>query len=199
MKALSPEEERLWIRQLQRHDERAFTRLVREFQGPIYNLVVRMMGGRREEALDVSQEVFVSVFRAIDNFRGDSKLSTWLYRIAVNHCRNRQKYLGRRLAERHEAIDDVRESRYGGGEAFGTSMSRPDREVEGREAERFLQRAIGALELEQREILVLRDIEGLSYQEIEEISGLPAGTVKSRLHRARQTLQRALEEWEASR
>ena len=78
--------ERLLIRRLQQRDERAFTEVVRLYQHKVYNLVYRMVGNR-EEAEDVAQEVFVTVFKAIDSFRGESKFSTWLYRIAANHCK----------------------------------------------------------------------------------------------------------------
>src|SRR5947199_1921981 len=87
--------ERVLVRRLQQRDERAFQEVVRLYQHKVFNLVFRMIGNR-EEAEDVAQEVFVTVFKAIDSFRGESKLSTWLYRIAANQCKNRIKYLGRR-------------------------------------------------------------------------------------------------------
>lgn len=191
---MTPEEERKWIRQLRKHDEKAFARLVREFQTPVYNLVLRMMG-RREEALDISQEVFVTVFKAIDGFRGDSKLSTWIYRIAVNHCRNRLKYLARRHQDRHDELEDTRERHHRGGEAFSSSLSRPDEVTEGFAAEAFIKGRIAELDEEQRTVLVLRDIQGLRYDEIVQATGLPLGTVKSRLHRARRTLHKAYKKW----
>lgn len=197
MKKLSPEEERLLVRLLKKRDERAFSRLVREFQTPVYNLVYRMMGGRREDALDVSQEVFVTIFRAIEGFRGDSKLSTWVYRIAVNHCRNRLKYLARRKRERHDQFEELHHKRAQGGEQFRSSVPRPDEQVEGLRAERFLKDAMGRLEDEQREVLVLRDIHSMTYEEIVEVTGLPIGTVKSRIHRARTRIQTAYKEWKA--
>jgi RNA polymerase sigma-70 factor (ECF subfamily) len=194
---MSLEEERRWIERLKRRDERAFTLLVRRFQGPVYNIVLRMMGHRREDALDVSQEVFVTIFKAIQSFRGESKLSTWVYRIAVNHTRNRIKYLARRHRDQHDAIEDTPQSRHQGGEAFTSSIPRPDSQVEAERAEVFLKQAIGALEPEQREVLVLREIEGLTYEEIVDITGLRLGTVKSRLHRARQAIASAYTTWRA--
>ena len=194
MSPLGPEEERRLVRALRRKDERAFTRLVREYQTPVFNLVYRMLG-QREEALDVSQEVFVTVFKAIDGFRSESKLSTWIYRIAVNHCRNRLKYLSRRGRDRHDVIDDVRESRMAGGDAFASGFERPDAEVEGRRAERVLKAAISELEPEQREILLLRDVQGLTYAEIGRATGLAGGTVKSRLHRARTAVMKTYRAW----
>ncbi len=195
MTPLTKEEERRLVRRLRRRDERAFTELVKHFQTPVYNVTFRMMGNNREEALDVSQEVFVTIFRAIEGFRGDSKLSTWIYRIAVNHCRNRIKYLVRRKRGRHDALDDIQETRVSGGDAFASGIAMPDKELEGREAERVLKSAIEQLDPEQREVLVLRDIQGMTYDEIASATGAKAGTVKSRLHRARTALQGALRAW----
>src|SRR5262249_1213577 len=87
--------ELLLLRRLRERDERAFKEMVEAYQDRIFNLLFRMIG-KREEAEDLAQEVFVTVFKSIDQFRGDSKLSTWLYRVAVNHCKNRIKYLARR-------------------------------------------------------------------------------------------------------
>src|SRR5438105_15699342 len=86
--------ERLLIRRLQQRDEKAFQEIVRCYQHKIFNLVFRMIGNE-QEAEDIAQEVFVTVFKAIDGFRGESLFSTWLYRIATNHCKNRLKYLVR--------------------------------------------------------------------------------------------------------
>ncbi len=191
MSQLTIEEERKLVAALKRGDERAFARLVRTYQTSVFNLVFRMMGHRREDALDVSQEVFVTVFRAIEGFRGDARLSTWIYRIAVNHCRNRIKYLARRHRDRHASLEEAHEPRATGGEAFASTVPRPDAQVEGLKAEEFLQRAIAALPDDQREVLVLRDIQGMTYEQIVEVTGLNVGTVKSRIHRARQVIQKA--------
>lgn len=188
-------EERL-IRRLQQRDERAFTELVLQQQGCIYNLCYRMLGNSAE-AEDIAQEVFVKSFRAIGTFRGDSSLGTWLYRIAVNLCKNRLKYLGRRQYAATAALHDLPEgalaARRDDGRALGEKMPRPDQELEGRRAESRVQRALASIEADFRELLVLRDIEGLTYAEVMEITGLPAGTVKSRLHRARAALKAAYE------
>ncbi len=195
---MTPEEERRLVKALRRGDEKAFNRLVREFQTPVYNLVYRIMGHRREDAWDVSQEVFITVFRAIDGFRGDAKLSTWIYRIAVNHSRNRLKYLARRRQGQHDALDDVREKRMSASEEFQSSIPRPDNEVEGLRAEAFLKKAIAALDPEQRAVLILRDVQSMTYDQIVEVTGLPIGTVKSRIHRARQAVQKAYKAWKGS-
>ncbi len=186
--------ERRFIERLQRRDERAFLELVQLYQARVYKLVLRMVG-RRDEAEDMAQEVFVQVFKAVSTFRGDSKLSTWIYRIAVNLCKNRIKYLARRKREAQEEFEAVAEraSLESNPSATTGQVSRPDHMVEGYQLERIVEAAISELDPDFREILVLRDIEDLSYEELSQITGLPDGTVKSRLHRARNMLKGAVE------
>jgi len=180
-----------FVRRLQRREEAAFVELVRTYQHRVYALVLRMLGDP-EEARDVAQEVFVTVFRRIDGFRGEASLSTWLYRVAVNHCKNRLKYLGRRGAGRTRPLDDVNEGVLAN--APGTSAPpRPDQEASAHQVAGLLQRELDAMDEDQRTLILLRDIEGLSYAEIATITGHPIGTVKSRLHRGRMLLKRALE------
>jgi RNA polymerase sigma-70 factor (ECF subfamily) len=191
------DEEKL-IERLRRRDEAAFNELVRLYQDKVFQLVFRMLGDRAE-AEDLAQEVFVTVFKCIDGFRGESKLSTWLYRVATNHSKNRIKYLGRRGRGQKTEFDELSERDAVESATMETSarIERPDEAVEGRQVERLVQRALSELEEEHRELVVLRDVENLSYEEIQEITGLPEGTVKSRLHRARLALQqrvRALSE-----
>jgi len=178
------------VRRLRRRDEHAFTWLVRTYQDRVFALVFRMLGDRAE-AEDVAQEVFVTVFKRIDQFRGDSQLSTWIYRIATNHTRNRIKYLGRRHHKRKQDIQDTRESDIQ--RPMTDPHPRPDRAAEGRQFERILQRALAELDDTWREVIVLRDVELLSYAEIAEILGVAEGTVKSRLFRARTALQQRIE------
>jgi RNA polymerase sigma-70 factor (ECF subfamily) len=180
------------VRRLRDRDERAFREMVDEYGDRVFNLTYRMLGSR-EEAEDLAQEVFITVFKSIDTFRGDSKLSTWLYRITANHCKNRIKYLARRHDRGKAELDERAE-----GGADGPSLAaprpspRPDLQLEGAEMERVLQEAIADLEEEQRILVILRDVEDLSYEEICAITELPEGTVKSRLHRARLALRKKL-------
>jgi RNA polymerase sigma-70 factor (ECF subfamily) len=186
--------ERLLLRKLRERDERAFREMVETYQDRIYNLLFRMIG-RREEAEDLAQEVFVTVFKSIDQFRGESKLSTWLYRVAANHCKNRIKYLARRYDRRTDVLDEAAEraSAAQGGAPVGAAHIRaPDRALEGAETDRIVQEAIADLDEDHRLVVVLRDIEELAYEEICQITGLPEGTVKSRLHRARLALKEKL-------
>jgi RNA polymerase sigma-70 factor (ECF subfamily) len=182
-------EEKL-VERLKRRDEAAFNELIRLYQGRIFRLVFRMLGDR-SEAEDLAQEVFITVFKSIDGFRGDSKLSTWLYRVATNHCKNRIKYLDRRARGKKKEFDEIAE--HGAIESASmdptTHIARPDQMLEAMQKERILQLAIAALDDEHRELIVFRDIEHMTYEQIQEITGLPEGTVKSRLHRARHALR----------
>jgi RNA polymerase sigma-70 factor, ECF subfamily len=183
--------ERRLIRKLRDRDEKAFRELVADYGDRVYNLTYRMLGNR-EEAEDVAQEVFITVFKSIDSFRGDAKLSTWLYRVTANHCKNRIKYLSRRH-DRSKAEFDERLDQGGAVAALTSNPGpRPDTQIEGMQLERMMQEAIASLDEEQRILIVLRDVEELSYGEICEITELPEGTVKSRLHRARLALRRRI-------
>jgi RNA polymerase sigma-70 factor (ECF subfamily) len=190
---MEPDREHRLIERLRQRDELAFNEIVGLYQTRVYNLVYRMLGNR-EEARDVAQEVFITVFKAIHHFRGESKFSTWLYRIATNHCKNRLKYLGRRAIFPKTQLDDLTEREQLESASMSTSgtIERPDRLIEGREVERLLQEALEELDEDHRLLIVLRDVQNLSYQEIAEITQLAEGTVKSRLHRARAALRERL-------
>ncbi|MGC4114210.1 MAG: sigma-70 family RNA polymerase sigma factor [Myxococcales bacterium] len=175
--------ERMLLRRLRHGDERAFAELVKANQDRVFDLVYRMIGDR-EEALDLSQEVFVAVHAAVGRFRGEARLSTWIFRVAKNHCLNRLKYLGRRERGRSTEISDVPEAVL----ERNAPSTRPDEAVSASETRTMVQRAIAELDEEHRLLVVLRDVEGLSYHEIAAITDQPEGTVKSRLHRARAAL-----------
>jgi len=182
--------ERSLLRRLRNRDERAFRELIDAHRDRIYNVCYRMLGNRHESE-DVAQEVFITVFKTIDTFREEAKFSTWLYRVAVNHCKNRIKYLARRHDRDRDELDD--QSSGTNGTPIGAPLpSAPDRALEGAQMEKLIQDAIAALDDEQRAVVVLRDVEDLSIEEICEITGLPDGTVKSRLHRARLVLRKRL-------
>lgn len=191
MTRLTAEDAR-FIAALRRRDERAFSRLVLRYQDRVFNVTYRLLGSE-EEARDVSQEVFVSIFQKIDKFRGDSKLSTWIYRVATNHAKNRLKYLSRRHDRDQTSFDDMTNQPTSG--RISASIPRPDQQAEGHRLEIFIQEQLRALDDDQREVVVLRDIEGLTYDEIAEVTGLNLGTIKSRLHRGRLRLKTALDAW----
>ncbi len=185
--------EQRFIERLVARDERAFNELVQAYEQRVFRLLLRMLG-RRDEAEDMAQEVFVQVFKAIGTFRGDSRLGTWIYRIAVNLCKNRMKYLSRRHSGEQDELEPAAERlplTEGKGVTLGET-ARPDQLVEGFQLERVVQACIAELEPDFREVLVLRDVEDLTYEELCEVTGLPEGTVKSRLHRARGMLKTAV-------
>jgi RNA polymerase sigma-70 factor, ECF subfamily len=186
--------ERSLLRRLRDRDERAFRELLELHRDRVFNITFRMLGNRAE-AEDVAQEVFISVFKTIDQFREESKFSTWLYRVAVNHCKNRIKYLARRHDRDRDELDETTHTNQVNGAATGVPVraAQPDRALEGAQMERLLQEAIGNLDDDHRIVVVLRDVEDLSIEEICEITGLPDGTVKSRLHRARLALRKKLQ------
>ncbi len=182
------------IERLVARDERAFNELVRTYERRVFGLVLRMLGNRAE-AEDLTQEVFVQVFKAIGSFRGDSKLSTWIYRIAVNLCKNRTKYLRVRHTSEQEQLDDVAE-RLPLSQARNANVAqieRPDEAMAGRQVEAIVREAISQVDDNFRECLILCDVEELPYEEIAEITELPVGTVKSRIFRARAQLRELVE------
>jgi RNA polymerase sigma-70 factor (ECF subfamily) len=184
--------ERLLIDRLIERDEQAFSEIVRLYGDKVFSLIYRMLGNR-QEAEDVAQDVFITVFKTIESFRGEAKFSTWLLRIAANHAKNRIKHLARRPTEGADP-DDVSQLRALPDRPTPPVQARiegPDAMLEAAQTERLMQEAIANLPEDQRLLVVLRDVEEMSYQEIEEITGLPEGTIKSRLHRARM----AIKEW----
>ena len=184
--------ERSLLRRLRERDERAFRELLEAHRDRVYNITYRMLGNRAE-AEDVAQEVFITVFKTIDSFREESKFSTWLYRVAVNHCKNRIKYLARRQDRNKDELDEMSGSVNGASVGTPVRAAQPDRALEGVQMEQILHDAIASLDEEHRMVVVLRDVEDLSIEEICAITDLPDGTVKSRLHRARLALRKKLQ------
>lgn len=184
--------ERSLLRRLRDRDERAFRELIDEHRDRVFNITYRMLGNRHE-AEDVAQEVFISVFKTIDSFREESKFSTWLYRVTVNHCKNRIKYLARRHDRDRDELDETAGHTNGAYHGGPTRAAEPDRALASAQMEKLLQEAIANLDDDHRVVVVLRDVEDLSIEEICEITGLPDGTVKSRLHRARLVLRKKMQ------
>ena len=186
--------ERLLMARLKERDPSAFDEIVRRYGDKVFSLTYRMLGNR-QEAEDVAQEVFITVFKTVDGFRGEAKFSTWLLRIAANQSKNRIKYLARRPTDGGE-IDEAPNAGGPGatpGPVSHAHIEGPDKLLEAVETERLMQTAIDALDEEHRLLVILRDVEEMSYQEIGEITGLPEGTIKSRLHRARMAIKEHLD------
>jgi RNA polymerase sigma-70 factor (ECF subfamily) len=176
----------------QKGDTDAFEVLVERHQKKMLNIAFRMMGDY-DEACDVTQEAFLSAYKAIKKFKAEAKFSTWLYRIVVNYSKNRLKQL-RSIAKREfVSIDDSGEIKTAGALCQSSvNDTNPGAQMEQREREVQVQKCITSLDEEYREVLVLRDIQGLSYEEIKDILKIPDGTVKSRLSRARNALKDCL-------
>ena len=169
----------------------AFDAIVRAHQDRVYAFCARMLSDR-EDALDASQEVFLSAWRNLAAFRGESALSTWLLRIAANRCLNRIRQR-KSAASREEPWPDANSD--GEGPEFqpaSSEGSRPDRVAEDREMGAILSGALGRIDPDSRWLVLLSDVEGFSYEELAEMAEVPVGTVKSRLHRARMALRRML-------
>jgi RNA polymerase sigma-70 factor (ECF subfamily) len=171
-------------------DEAACVDLVNEHQRMVFQLAYHLLGDR-DEALDLSQDVFFKVFRTLSQFRGQSQLRTWIYRIVVNQARNRQRWWRRRHRSSQVSLD-LHVSLHG--DPAGEAQMAPDRLFARKELGRRLWTALESLPFDQRSVVVLREIDGLSYEEIAFSLGVTLGTVKSRLTRARQALRSVLQE-----
>jgi RNA polymerase sigma-70 factor (ECF subfamily) len=169
-------------------DESASAELVAEHQRTVVQLATNLLGDR-DEALDLSQEVFLRVFRTIHRFRGQSSLRTWIYRIAVNQARNRHRFWRRRHRADQVSLDQHVAAH---GDVFSGYGPSPERVLAQKELAERLRVALDRLPFDQRTAIVLREVDGLSYEEIAYSLELAVGTVKSRLTRARQALRAEL-------
>jgi RNA polymerase sigma-70 factor, ECF subfamily len=180
------------VRAFQAGESSAFDRIVLRYQTAIFNLCYWVLGDY-QEASDMAQVTFMKAYQSLHGFRFESTLSTWLHRIAVNNCKNRIKSSEYRAKKRTLPIENPWHA-----EASGPSVEMEDGApspmavLEQKERSRLIRKAIHSLGQEQREIITLRDIQGLSYEEITEVTGLNPGTVKSRLARARIELKERL-------
>ena len=187
------EEEELLVDRCRQGDRDSFARLMRLHEKQIYNFTYRMLGNE-EEAEDLTQDIFIAAFRGIRKFRGEAKFSTWLYRIALNQTRNRIKYLSRRnfFAKQSRRAKSREEGPWENPEFLADSAPSPEQWTMTKNLASQVQKCLDQMPPEARQILVLRDVQGFSYEELAEMLSLNLGTVKSRLHRARATLQQFL-------
>jgi RNA polymerase sigma-70 factor (ECF subfamily) len=170
------------VRRVQQGDTDSFEVLVRRHEKAIFNLIYRLLGNY-DEAAEVAQEVFLSAFKSIHQFRGDANFSTWLYRIGLNHASTRRKSLHCSL-QRHVPLD--------GTEVIADGTVDPVKNVEHKEIQQRIQQALNSLDPEDARIILLRDLQDVPYEDVAEMLDIPVGTVKSRLHRARQALRTSL-------
>lgn len=180
------------IRAFQKGENNAFDALVIRYKDRVFNLCLRFLGDYHE-AEDIAQDVFIKAYKSLNKFRFESSFFTWLYRIAVNSCKNRVKSMGYRFRKSEARIDTSEDSfedfqREQGADPYGN----PAVDLENKETMQTLKRAINSLPTDQKSVVILRDIQGLSYEEITEITGFKLGTLKSRLSRARYSLREKL-------
>jgi RNA polymerase sigma-70 factor (ECF subfamily) len=180
------------IRAVQAGDMAAFDELVLKYKDRLFNLVYWFLGDY-QDANDCAQETFIKVFKSIKKFRFESTFSTWLYRIAINTCKNKIKSSAYRWKKKTVSLETSNSSKNGNpfSEIVNGSPT-PIVALEKKERMMRIQKAINSLPEEQNKVVVLRDIQGLSYQDISDITGLNLGTVKSRLARGRLALKNRL-------
>ena len=188
------DEDQKWIERCKRGDRQAFEPLVKKY----YEQVVRIAYGvvrRQEDAVDVAQSAFLKAFQNIGRFSGRSRFSTWLYRIVVNQAIDWKRRMSRREAvSLDEPSEDGREQQVDQN-VLPQPTEDPRQTAFGQEVEAYVDQALETLSEEHRQVFMLREVQGLSYEEIAEIVDCPVGTVMSRLHNARKMLREKLSEW----
>jgi RNA polymerase sigma-70 factor (ECF subfamily) len=190
---LRPTANQEFIERLKRGEAAAFEELVAERSGEIYGLLFRLTENG-EEARDLTQETFLRAFQNINRFRGDADVRTWIYRIAINQARNRFRWWRRRRRDTTVSLDQKQgESGQSISGTLAEPSENPEQQTLAHERELALRAALQRLGQAYRETVILRDIEGFTYEEIAETLGINVGTVKSRLARGRQELRKKLE------
>lgn len=180
--------EKLWLARSREGDVESFEKLIERYQKTAYNVALRMMH-HEEDAKDATQEALIKAFRSIQSFRGDSGFSTWLYRILVNTCKDELRKRrgntvsleqGRQTESGYEAID------------LADVTFAPEEVLKNQDTRQTINTAIQALPEQNRTAVILRDVQGYSYEDIGILLGCPVGTVKSRINRGRQLLKESL-------
>ena len=181
---MTPEHEKHCIERVLKGDANAFEHLVHAYEKTVYNLALRTLGNR-EDAEDVTQEAFLKAYRSLDSFRGDSKFSVWLYRIVSNLCLDLLRSRQRKPVQSLTVEDD--DGEIGELEISDEHFS-PEKLLDRKLTRESVQRGLSALPDDARQILLLRELQGMSYEEIGQALDLEPGTVKSRIFRARKRL-----------
>ena len=182
-------DERILLEGLRSGNETAYELLIAHFQQPVFSLVQRLIDDHNE-ASDVTQEVFLKIFRSVNQFRGESSLKTWIYRIAVNEAYNRRRWFGRHRKPETEL--EAQEPGRGYLDHLHDRSRSPYDLVLNEEWKSAIEKAMAGLNPAFRSAVVLRDLEDLSYEEIADVLDISLGTVKSRILRGREALRRAL-------
>ena len=178
------------VRALQVGSEGAYETLLSRFQQPVYNLALRLLNDT-SDAADVVQEVFLKVFRNVGNFRGQSSLKTWIYRITVNEAHNQRRWFFRHR-QREVGLEEEPEEARSMAQMLPDGSQSPFDYVFDRERQNMIESALAKINPTFREVVVLRDIADLSYDEIADVLQLSLGTVKSRILRGREALRQEL-------
>jgi RNA polymerase sigma-70 factor (ECF subfamily) len=184
------DDEHILLAGLRRGDEGSYETLIDRYEQPVFSLICRLMDDSADAA-DVVQEVFLKVFRKVDSFRGESSLKTWIYRIAVNEARNQRRWFGRHR-RREVGLDPLPGEATGYGDYLEDPGRSPFEETLNHETRDLIEAALKEVSPVFRAALVLREIEGLSYEQIAEILEISLGTVKSRILRGRDALRKSL-------
>jgi len=180
------------VRAYLKDDKNAFDKLIHLRKKMVFNLCYRFLGNY-EDAADCAQEVFLKVFRSLKKFRFESNFTTWVYRITVNTCKNKLNSLEYRLRFKKMRINSNKPTEDPPQSVdVGDDTYSPDSSLKRKEISQLIQDAVNKLPTPQKMVVVLRDMEGRSYEEIVEITGFKLGTVKSKLSRARQKLRETL-------
>lgn len=187
----TPEEDAL-IKAASGGDKDAFGRIVSMYERLVYNTVKSKVGSN-EDALDLSQEVFIKLWRSIGRYRGDCRFSTWVYKVSINACLDFLRKAQTGAAEQMPVYTDKDGDELCFEPSDDSITASPERSYEQNEAVRMVRDGIARLSPEQREVILLRDIEGYTYEEISDTLRLEIGTVKSRLNRARSNLRQIIE------
>ncbi len=177
------------IRSAQEGNALAFEQLIAEHQKRIFSIAYRI-AGNTEDASDMAQEVLIKIFRNLKNFRGDSKFSTWLYRVATTTCLDEQKKQRRHTAFSLDETIDTEDGNIAT-DPVDTGPT-PEESLERKMMHQAIHQAIGKLKKEHQKVILLREVQGLSYEEIATILHCSEGTVKSRINRAREQLKKIL-------
>ena len=190
-KAQRPDDEKL-VEQARSGSQAAFRSLFERYHAKIYRLAASMVDSS-DDAHDIVQQTFIRAFSSLDGFKQQSSFYTWLYRIALNVTTDYRRKQSRKLEK--EAVPDWLDSRQGLERIAAPAEQAPDEQLYRKELAEVIRKAVNTLSQEHREILILREINGLSYVEITELTGLEPGTVMSRLHYARKKLAETLRRW----
>ena len=183
---MTKENESILIDKCKKGDINAFEELISGYEKKVFNIVYRITGDYND-AEDISQDVFIKVFKAIKNFKEQASFYTWLYRITINECMDKIKKKKKAIVysldvpietEGDEITREVKDER-----------ELPDEKIERKELRSYIQAALNSISYEHRTMIILRDIQGFSYEEIAEMLKCPGGTVKSRISRARKVLK----------